>query len=231
MLDGQKLVELHEPEPGRLPLGEHLLRRHAVLLADVQGRQPLEPVLDQRDPARRLQRLAHLRQRRLRLLELVVHVDEEDPVEGRGRELRVVDLAENRHDVPDARLLHVGLQQGEHLGLDVDGVHHAGRADRASQAAREVAGSGAEVRDRVALLQGHGPDDLVGPLFFVAPRPLEPVGAARAHDGSGASLVAVAARREGQRGRAEEEENREDEYPAHRAEPSGMRVVPRHRPR
>ena len=40
-------------KPGRLPLGEHLLRGHAVLLADVEGGRPLETVLDERDPARR----------------------------------------------------------------------------------------------------------------------------------------------------------------------------------
>src|SRR5512133_420556 len=37
VLHGQKLVELHEPEPRRLPLGEDLLRRHPVLLPNVEG--------------------------------------------------------------------------------------------------------------------------------------------------------------------------------------------------
>ena len=81
------------------------------------------------------------------------------------------------------------FEMPQHLGLDVDGVHPAGGRDGPGQPPREVAGAGAEIGDDVAGLQTHRPDDLVGLLFLVASRPLQPVRARRAHDRGGAAVV------------------------------------------
>jgi hypothetical protein len=174
-----------------------------VLGPDVGSRGAFEPVLDERDLAGRLEAAAERLEHRRGLLELVVHVHHQDPVEAARRKLRVGLGPEHGHHALHAFGRHVLLQQLEHLGLDVLRVDPAARRHDARHPACEPARAAAHVGHDVAVLQAHRPEDLGGALLLLASLALEPRGAASRDDVRGLSRRSGRGRRGGRRLRHE----------------------------
>ncbi len=73
------------------------------------------------------------------------------------------------------------LDDGEHLGLQVDRQHPTLR-QQTSDRNREVPGSGSDVRDDIPLLEGKAADQQVGSFLHLTRRSLEPARPEVAHD-------------------------------------------------
>ena len=82
--------------------------------------------------------------------ELVIDVDQQNRIDGRVRQLRIADRAQDRLDVRELALLHARADQGQHFRLDIDGENLAGRPDSLGEAKRVVAAAGADVGDDFA---------------------------------------------------------------------------------
>src|SRR5262249_38830457 len=96
------------------------------------------------------------------IFEVMVGVDGEHEVDGPVREQRVVEARLDHLDVRDVRLPEALLQIGVHLLVDVDGIDAALRADRASEAQREVAAPRAEVGHALARIDAERLDHALG---------------------------------------------------------------------
>ena len=145
-------------------------------------------VLDDRDasagPEPRAQRI----EVRNAVGEVVVGVAQEDQIDARGGQARVV---RDRFDDLDVRAPLVAralAQVLEHVGIDVDRVDAAGRADRVGEPEREVAAARAEIRHLRARRDRERRDHAFGLLLLVA-----------ADAGVGVALHGAAAREEGER--------------------------------
>ncbi len=120
-------------------------------------------------------------QYRSRVRDLVVDVGEQQSINRRGGQPRVVGRGQHRDDVLDAGLGVVPRQQIEHLLLNINAVHEALGADGSRHASGVVAGSHADVGDDHAGRELHSVQHDVRALFVVALGTLEPVGAPKAH--------------------------------------------------
>ena len=102
MLARQELEQIDQLEPGRLPLDQHLTRRHRVIRFDVIAGAILDAIFQQGDPPAGREGSAHPGQHGLGIRHLVIDVGQEDPVDLAGGELRIIDLTQDRHDAGDA---------------------------------------------------------------------------------------------------------------------------------
>ncbi len=134
----------------------------------------LHPILDERDPPSRLQRVAEVLQHLVRVRKLVVHIDHQREVDAVRGQVWVFDRAEHALHILDAELAEILCQQLEHLRLDVHPVHCALRPDDARDAPREVPRADADVRHVVAGLEFERPDERLGFLLQLARRAFEP---------------------------------------------------------
>jgi hypothetical protein len=139
-------------------------------------------IFDERDAAVRLQRAFECGEHRLRLLKLVIDIDHQDPVELSFRQFRICFAAEDRDDVGESLVGGFVFQDFEHLRLNVVRVDDTVRRDGSCQATRVEAGTGADIRDDIAVAESHRVDDDVRPFLLGARRPLEPRRAGRRDD-------------------------------------------------
>ena len=114
--------------------------------------------------------------------ELVIHVDEQNPVDLPLGKLRVIEFAQDGHDAGHTFFFDVSLQDLQHLGLDVHGVDRARRSDDPGHPAREVPGAGSDVRDNVAVLEAHHRHHFVRHLFRNTLGAFEPTRSLVAHE-------------------------------------------------
>ena len=145
----------------------------------------LEAVLDESHLARGLEAPLDPLEHGPGLLELVVHVHHDDPVESALGQPGVGIRAEHGLDARDPFLLHVIAQEVQHLRLDVDGVDAAARRHHARHAPCEPPRAAAEVGRHVAALEPEGPEDLRRALLGLAVLALQPGGAVEGHDPRG----------------------------------------------
>jgi len=181
VLHGEELVQGLEFEAEGFPFGADLFDGHAVFDLDVFGRVAFEAVFVERDLAAGLECFVHLLEHGDGFLELVVGVDEDDPVDFAGGKFGVAGDAENGFDVVDAFFLAFLAEDFVHLGLDVDGEDFA-FGDLLGDAAGEKAGAGADVGDDGVFGKVHGCNDFTGLFFLDAVGAFEPGGAEVGHD-------------------------------------------------
>ena len=103
---------------------------------------------DKRHAPARLDAAADRRQHRLGMRELVIDIDQQEQVDGRGRKPRVVHRTEDRRHVSQSGFLDAIAQQAEHLGLDVDRQDTPTRADQLRQRQRVIPVAASEIADR-----------------------------------------------------------------------------------
>ena len=107
-----------------LELGLRVRHGHLVLFAN-RHRRIFLPVFQQHEAAGRPKRPAQMPQHDLRMLELVIDVHHQLEIEAAVGQLRIVGFAQHGDDVAETFLLRTRVDEGEHLGLDVDGIHAA----------------------------------------------------------------------------------------------------------
>ena len=113
--------------------------------------------------------------------EFVVGIDEEGGVDGVGGKFDAVDGAEVGFDVVEAEFLFALFEEGDHLGLDVDGDDFA-FGDERGEAEGVVTGAGADVGDDGVGGEVELGDGARGGFFGFAVVALEPVDGLVAHD-------------------------------------------------
>jgi len=180
MLPGQVVEDARLLEAFGLDLGLHLRLRHLVQRQDRHVRI-LGAVLEQRQTATWLQRLAHPLEHSLRLRELVVDVHHDDQIERRRGQLGIVDRSQHRTHVRQLRFGGVLLQQLQHPGLDVDGVDLPLRADEPREPQAHVARARPHVADARPLRDLQQPQAQVRVLFALTLPAVEPRGPFDAH--------------------------------------------------
>ena len=137
-------------------------------------RRILLTVLQQHEPAARLERFAQMAQDRLRLRQLVVDVDHQREIDRCGRQLGIVQRAFDQGDVGDFGVAEPARQDIEHLRLHVVGEHAAGRPYPSGQSHSDVAGPGADVGDRRPRGDLQDVQRRIRRFLFLALAPLEP---------------------------------------------------------
>ena len=113
--------------------------------------------------------------------ELVVGIDHQGGVEGRGRELQIVDRTEVGFHICDLELVGALAEEIEHLGLDVDGDDFALR-DFWGDTKTVVAGACTDVRDHGVGFQFDGGDGFCRGFLLFAIAAFQPIEARVAHD-------------------------------------------------
>ena len=151
VLPGQLIVLLHQLEPVGREFLQDLLFAHLVQELD-RYRGVFHAELGQRDQSVGFETLAHGQQHLLRIGELVVDVHEQDQVNLALGQLGVAGDSQDRCNVVDTRLLGPLLQQGNHLGLDVDSQHAAAFAHKLGESQGVETIAAAQVADRLAGL-------------------------------------------------------------------------------
>ena len=145
--------------------------------------------LDQGDAAIGFQCLAHLRQHRLGVAELVVDIDQQDQIAGAIGDLRIGGFSENQFDVVETRLATALLEHVEHRLLDIDGQDLAGGSDSFGQPQGVITVAAAEITDRLPRLDSESLHQNRDPLLLLARFPEQPLGTLPVHRlGDGAAL-------------------------------------------
>lgn len=116
------------------------------------------------------------------MIDLMIHIDHEGEIEGVGGKFRVGFGAEDAEDVGDGPAGHVGGEQAEHFGLDIDGIDPTGGSDFFRHAPRVIAGAGADIGDDHAWLESEEIMEEVGTFLVDALGAFKPGGALVAHD-------------------------------------------------
>ena len=116
------------------------------------------------------------------MVAFMIHVHQDDQVEGSGRELRIGDVAQDRGDVGDTVGQDIGSEDGQHLRLDVVGVDMPQGADRLGQTPGQVAAAGADVAHAVAGRESEGLDQSGGFLLVFPFLAFEPRGSLVRHE-------------------------------------------------
>jgi hypothetical protein len=107
----------------------------------------LAAVLDEDEPAGRLERAADARHHRGRVGQLVVDVDQQHEVAAARGQLRVGGGGELEPHVGQPLAVDARAEEPQHLRRDVGGVDEAGLADAPREPDGEVAGPRADVGD------------------------------------------------------------------------------------
>src|SRR5262249_14208858 len=110
---------------------------------------------------------------RLRILNLVVGVHDEDGVQRKVPQPWVDRRSKDRPDVVQAFARRAPFDRVDHLPLDVLGIDDSVRADLAREPYRNPSASGAQVGDRAAVADAERVHDLIWPLPGVTVWPFE----------------------------------------------------------
>ena len=133
----------------------------------------LAAIIDQHQPAARLQGGMQRGQRFLGKLEVVIDVAEEDHVDRGRRQFARIDFGEHRLDILDSGVFAGRLDMFEEVRGDVGGIDGPARRDFRGEQPREQPGAGADVGHRHARLEPAGGDDLLAEVEHLAALDLE----------------------------------------------------------
>ena len=170
----------------------------------------LDSVLQQRHASAGGKRPADAGEHRLRVGHLVVDVGDDRPVDGAFGQAGIGRRAEHRLDTGQAFVGRPLAHDLEHLRLNVLAVDRPARLHAPRHPPSVVAGATADVRHNVARPESHRVEHPLRLFLLHPPRPLEPVGAAPAHE---LRRDAVADRGTilGGRGKRREEQQRDEQ--------------------
>ena len=179
MLGGEGIDALDQFESRRGPFFHHILVAHLVARGDSlqAALLPLSAILHESDAAIGSQGCADARQHRFGPAELMVGIDQQDPVDLARREIGVFLAAKQRIDIRDVRFAHSFDKPIEHSLLNIDGKDHAVGGDPFGQLQTVIPKPGADVGDHVAVLELHRAHHDVGTLGRLAARKKKDVGA------------------------------------------------------
>lgn len=180
MLPGQVIQNAVEGEPFRLDFCARLGDAHFVLFADGDGGVFLAE-FDEHEAAAGFQRAVDAAEHLLRQSKLMIDIDEQGKVKRFRGQAGIGFRAEDRLDVGEPLAADALVEQADHLGLDVGGVHFSGRTDGFREQLRVVSRAGTDIGDGLARLETKEPDSQTGALLHLSFGALEPGCAGRAH--------------------------------------------------
>ena len=186
MLPGQDVDHFVEAVPLGLHLGARFADGHLVFLANRHARIFLAK-FDQHQASLWLQRPLERAEKQLRLLQLVVDVHHQSEVECAVGQLRVRGGSEHCLDVVEAVRAQLLLDERKHFRLDVGRVHFSRRPHRRRQQHRVVAGSGADVGDRLPWFQLQRRNRFRRRFLLLTLLPIQPRGTFVSHDAGDAA--------------------------------------------
>jgi hypothetical protein len=131
-------------------------------------------VLHQDEPSVGLERAVDAPEHLLRMLKLVIHVDEERQIDALRREHRIHVRPQHQGDVGQFVGLRLLLHDPQHRRLNVFGVHLPCRSDETRDAGGHVSGASADVRDGHPWPQSDEHQRLFRRLFPLPGRAIEP---------------------------------------------------------
>jgi hypothetical protein len=162
----------------REPLGFHFGLRvgdaHAMCRRN-RDRRVFFAVLHQHEPSVGLERSADAPQHLLRMLKLVIDVDEKRQIDAFSRQHRIDVRSEHHRDVVELPGLRFLLHDLQHRRLNVFGIDLPRRSDQTGDAGRHVSGAGANVGDDHPRPQTDQHQRLFRRLLLLPRRAIEPV--------------------------------------------------------